>query len=162
MQDSDTQAFCVMALQAAVTKLRNDAVVVPLNKQKPLNASGAAQQGAEEGLQLSSVDPDLADVAVVAESRAAESKGGAGAGSEGGKGTEKKGWEPGKNPKGMRIEDAFRESGPASMGLRGNEQVCLIASAASSEDSRRADIAKCLGASVLCITLCRAFLALVL
>ncbi|CAL5228891.1 g12106 [Coccomyxa viridis] len=108
--------------EAAVTKLRNDAVVVPLSQQKPLNASEAAQQGAEDGLQLSSVDPDLADVAVVVESRAADGKGGAGAGREGGKGTEVKGWEPGKNPKGMRIEDAFRESGPASMGLRGSEQ----------------------------------------
>lgn len=106
-----------------MTKLRNDGVVVPLSQQKPLNVSGAAQQSAEEGLQLSSVDPDLADVAVVAESRAAEGKGGAGAGSEGRAGMGKPGWEPGKNPKGMRIEDAFRESGPASMGLRGSGQV---------------------------------------
>ncbi len=126
---------CALAMQAAVTKLRNDAVVVPLSQQKPLNASEAAQQGAEDGLQLSSVDPDLADVAVVVESRAADGKGGAGAGREGGKGTEVKGWEPGKNPKGMRIEDAFRESGPASMGLRGSEQVRLSASNASCKGS---------------------------
>lgn len=124
-------ARCALKMQAAVTKLRNDAVVVPLNQQKPLNTSGEKQQGAEDGLQLSSVDPDLADVAVAGESRAAESKGGAGAGTEGKMGTEEKGWEPGKNPKGMRIEDAFRESGPASMGLRGSEQVCLVASSAS-------------------------------
>ena len=125
-----------LALQAAVTKLRNDAVVVPLNQQGPLNASGAAQQGADEGLQLSSVDPDLADATVAANSKAAEIKGGAGAGDAGGKGTGETGWVPGKNPKGMRIEDAFRESGPASMGLRGSGQVCGAASIASCPKSR--------------------------
>ena len=128
-------ARCALALQAAVTKLRNDAVVVPLSQQGPLNASGAAQQGADEGLQLSSMNPDLAEAAVAADSKAAKSKGVAEAGSEGGKGTGETDWMPGKNPKGMRIEDAFRESAPASMGLRGSGQVCWVASKVSYEKS---------------------------
>ena len=121
----------LLALQAAVTKLRNDAVVVPLNQQGPINASEQAQQVAdEEGLQLSSIDPDLADAAVIVDSKAMENKAGAekqaGRGSEGKAGVGEKAWEAGKNPKGMRIEDAFRDSGPAGMGMKGAGQVRVL------------------------------------
>ena len=120
-----------LALQAAVTRLRNDAVVVPLNQQGPINASRQAQQDAdEEGLQLSSIDPDLADAAVILDSKAMEDKAGgeeqAGRGSEGKAGVGEKAWEAGKNPKGMRIEDAFRDSGPAGMGMKGAGQVRVL------------------------------------
>ena len=110
----------MLSLQAAVTKLRNDAVVVPLNQQGPLNgtAAGAGKQGAsEEEPLLSSMDPDLADARVTADSTAGAqiqhgrdgvSKAGSGEG----------GWQAGTNPKGMRIEDAFRDPGPA-MGMAG-------------------------------------------
>ena len=61
----------MLSPQAAVTKLRNDAVVVPLNQQGPLNdtAAGAGQQSAgNEDPLLSSMDPDLADAGVAADS----------------------------------------------------------------------------------------------
>jgi len=121
----------LLAVQAAVTKLRNDAVVVPLNQQGPINASEQAQQVAdEEGLQLSSIDPDLADAAVIVDSKAMENKAGAekqaGRGSEGKAGVGDNAWEAGKNPKGMRIEDAFKDSGPASMGMKGAGQVRVL------------------------------------
>ena len=110
----------MLSLQAAVTKLRNDAVVVPLNQQGPLNdtSAGAGKQGAgKEDPLLSSMDPDLADAGVAADSTAGAqlqhsregvSKAGSGEG----------GWQAGTNPKGMRIEDAFRDPGPA-MGMAG-------------------------------------------
>ena len=97
-----------------MSKLRNDAVVVPLNQQGPLNdtSAGAGKQGAsEEDPPLSSMDPDLADAGVTADSTAGAqlqhgregvSKAGSGEG----------GWQAGTNPKGMRIEDAFRDPDP--------------------------------------------------
>ena len=65
-----------------MTKLRNDGVVVPLNQQRPLNASGLSDQdeGSTEGLLLSSIDPDLADAAVSADSKALDGRGSVGEG----------------------------------------------------------------------------------
>lgn len=65
-----------------MTKLRNDGVVVPLNQQRPLNASGLPDQdeGSTEGLPLSSIDPDLADAAVTANSKALGGRGSVGEG----------------------------------------------------------------------------------
>ena len=110
----------MLSLQAAVTKLRNDAVVVPLNQQGPLNdtSAGAGKQGAgEEDPLLSSMDPDLADAGVTADSTAGAQiqrgrEDASRAGSGGG------GWQIGTNPKGMSIEDAFRDPGPA-LGMDG-------------------------------------------
>ena len=69
--------------QAAVTKMRNDAVVVPLRQQAPSNASGdsaqvpsnseaAATRGSTNP--LTSVDPDLADAAATGAGIAGERK----------------------------------------------------------------------------------------
>ena len=108
----------MLALQAAVTKLRNDAVVVPLSQQGPLNdtSAGAGKQGAgEEDPPLTSMDPDLADARVTADStagvqvqRSREDEAGSGEG----------GWQAGTNPKDMRIEDAFRDPGPRMEGTQ--------------------------------------------
>ena len=70
-------AECTVFMQAAVTKMQNDAVVVPLRRQAPANATGEAraadkQQEPDQAIEkggpkqanpLMAIDPNLADAA---------------------------------------------------------------------------------------------------
>ncbi|CAL8462817.1 g2351 [Coccomyxa elongata] len=112
---------------AAVTKMRNDAVVVPLRQQAPSNASGdsaqvpsnteaaaAANRGATNP--LTSVDPDLADAAATSVGIAGEQKkkgtaeGKPGALGEGEPPPAPGGQGEARGASGLPIEEAFRNA----------------------------------------------------
>lgn len=117
----------VYCAQAAVTKMRNDAVVVPLRQQAPSNASGdsaevpsdseaaaAANRGATNP--LTSIDPDLADAAATSAGIVDEQKkkgtaeGKPGALGEGGTLPAPGGQGEARGAPGLPIEEAFRNA----------------------------------------------------
>lgn len=91
-----------------------------MDQQKPSNATSAdaglpKQDASREGLPLSAVDPDLADVAAAVDGQPwAQAQPRKQAGRK--TGLREKGWEALKNTKGVRKEAASAESGRASMG----------------------------------------------